>query len=333
MSEGSSWSRPGGGDGSDGPPDAPRNDDNASSAPSEHHEPGTPLREAASTASPEESDASSEPAAAEVAAPGPAESDSDTAEAAASSKPPAPARRDTSGSAAIAAIGILLLVLSALVAGLVGYLMRDSDESYPADLQNDQYDLAAMALRQSDVPQGMELAGAVEFNNEEWAALIDEVDPEARLPQLNAQQRVRNHISIFGWPDGGTLHLAQTLSLLSQSTLYESEDAAREAITGNALCGLRLNETAPLDEFAVPAIGDETVGFYITETDEQIGKSIETVICFRTGRIVHGVVQSALDGAQDIGLVVSLAERMLVQVDNTFEGNPDPIDEVPQQGG
>ena len=56
-------------------------------------------------------------------------------------------------------------------------------------------------------------------------------------------------------------------------------------------------------------------------------------ICFRTGRIVHGVVQSALDGAQDIGLVVNMAQAMLTQVDNTFAGTPDPLDEPPAEGG
>jgi hypothetical protein len=246
--------------------------------------------------------------------------------------PTAPHHRDSSGSAAIAILGMMLLVLSGLVVALVVYVTGDNGERYPTGLANDEYDLAAMALRQRDVPRGMELAGKIEFNNDEWAAILDSVDPESRIPQLRAQQRVRNHISVFAWPDGGTAHLAQTLNLLAQSTLYETEAAAREAIVGAALCGLRLPETSPIEDFVVPRIGDESVGFFVISNDPDIGISIETVVCFRTGRIVHGIVQSALDGAHDIALTVRLAQKMLTQVERTFAGNPDPVDPDPNAG-
>jgi hypothetical protein len=224
----------------------------------------------------------------------------------------------------------MLLVLSALIAGLVAFVTADSGTEYPLRLANDDYDLAAMALRERDLPAGLVLAGKIEFDNEEWAMIIDDVDPESRIRQLEAQRRVRNHVTIFAWPEGGTFHLAKTLSVIAQSTLYETEAAARDSVAG--LCGLRLDERLPVDEFPVPRIGQDAVGFFVTSTDPQIGKSIETVFCFRTGRVVHGIVQNALDGAQDMRLVVNLARRMLVRVENVFAGRPDPVDDDPAGG-
>jgi hypothetical protein len=246
---------------------------------------------------------------------------------------PAPAHHapanDSGGSTVIAVLGMMLLVLSGLVVGLIAYVNSDEGPTYGVRMDSEDYDLDSMAVRVADIPSGLVLSDRLTFTNEEWAYALDNVDPEARLPQLEAQKRVRGTLSLFEWEDGFTQHLAETLALLSQSTIYESEDAASEAIAGSALCGLRLNDTAPIDEFNVPKIGDEAVGFFVISNDEQVGTSIDTVVCFRTGRIVHGVVQSAFEGAQDIGFVIDLARDMQRYTADTFEGTVIPADEDP----
>ncbi len=319
MPEESQWSRPGGDTENTGPPASSATPPSLPGAAKGQHE--SPASDAGDAVATLATDGTTSP--------------STDAETPAEAPPPSHAAvmADSSGSTVIAVLGMMLLVLSALIVGLVVYVTSEDDGNFPTRLADDDYDLAAMALRERDTPGDLSLAGKLEFSNEEWSAILDSVDPEARLPQLEAQERVRNHISIFAWPDGGTFHLAQTLSLLSQSTLYESVSAAEEALAGSALCGLRLDETAPVDDFKVPAIGDSSVGFFVTTADPDIGTSIETVVCFRTGRVVHGVVQSALDGAQDIGLVVGLARKMLVHVENAFDGTADPLDEDPNEGG
>jgi hypothetical protein len=240
---------------------------------------------------------------------------------------------------------MMLLVLSALIAGLIAFVTRDDDEAqdYPVSLANDDYDLAAMAIRNRDTPAGLELVGSLGFDNTDWAILLDEADPEPRLAQLEAQQRVRNHVSVFAWEPGGSARLGEVLNLLSQSTLYETEEAAAEAIRGSALCGLNIPLTSPVEDFSVPTIADQSVGFYVEAdtvvidvdevTQEQtVARIIETVVCFRTGRIVHGVVQRAWDGSQDPNFVIGLARDMLTHVDNSFAGVDDPLD-TEEEGG
>jgi hypothetical protein len=243
---------------------------------------------------------------------------------------PAHARADSSGSTVIAVLGLMLLVLSAMVAGLVAFVMDgDDDVEFSANRPSEDYALEEMALRVSDVPSGMTLGDRLQLDNEQWAIAIDQVDPESRIPQLEAQGRIRNQVSVFGWSDSTTAKFGQMFQLLSQSTLYETEAQAQEAIAGAALCGLRLDDTSPIDEFSVPRVGDESVGFFVTMTDESLGRSVETVVCFRTGRIVHGVVQSSFDGAQDIALVVGLARKMFDRTEAWFDGSGAAPDEDP----
>ena len=237
----------------------------------------------------------------------------------------------SSNAALIPIIGGLLLVVGAVVVALLAYLDRDSGDRYPSNRGDDEYDLASMALRSIDVPAGLTLATTLEFNNAEWSEIVGAEDPEMKKAQLDSQKRIRNQLAFFTWPDNTTTeHLGQTLSVTSQSTLFETDDAA-EAET-NRLCGLLINEADPLEEFDVPKLADQSVGFTVTSNQEGIGKSYEVAICFRTGRIVHGVVQSGLEGTQDIGLVVRMARRMLAHVNSTFDGNPEPLDPAPETG-
>ena len=250
--------------------------------------------------------------------------------------PAAAAGRNEPASAAweLPVIGAMTVVLLAIVAGLVAYLQQDEDTEYSVNRGDDEYDLPSMALRNADMPQGLVLARRIEFDNEQWAVLTDEEDPEGRQNQLEAQERIRNSVSYFTWPGATTTeHLGEVLSITSQSTLFETPDAAEEETS--RLCGLLIDERDPLVEFAVPSLGDESVGFYVTTVQEGVGTSIDTVVCFRTGRIVHGVVQTGLKGTEDIGLSVTLAERMLDRVDQTFEGEAAPLDDedLPAQEG
>ena len=234
----------------------------------------------------------------------------------------------------LAMMGVLVLVLLGLAGGLAWYLLRDdsSGAAYATDKPNDSYDLESMQLRNKDLPENMVRKSrndALTFTNQEWAQLLSPSDPARKESQLTAQKRVRNLVSVFGWDDPDNARIGQAISFLSESTLYETEEAAKADT--NRLCGLRIDEKDPLKEFKAPRLGDQSVGFTVTSTNASIGKSIETVVCFRTGRIVHGVIQTSFLGSENQALVVSLAKRMLAQVDKTFSGKPNPKDEEPPQ--
>jgi hypothetical protein len=226
--------------------------------------------------------------------------------------------------------GAMALAIIALAAGLVAYLQRDHGPSYTDALADDEYLLDAMSLRNRDMPPGLNLVSRVEFTNEEWASVTRPDDPERALRQLDSQGRIRNNVAIFSWSGSPYVHLAETRNIISQSTLYASAEDARDEL--ERLCGLFIDERQPLVEFPVPRLGDQSVGFYVTTPAEDFAATIETVVCFRTGRIVHGVMQTAFEGAQDIALTVRLAERMLARVDETFSGKAVPLDTPTNQG-
>ena len=112
---------------------------------------------------------------------------------------------------------------------------------------------------------------------------------------------------------------ARTSTLITtQSTLYESVEDAQASM--ELFCGIPVDDsTAPETEtFWVDGLGDEATGFFMKPPPTELGRLIDTVVCFRTGRIVHAVVQNALDGSQDVELTVWLARRMLERVDIAF---------------
>jgi len=236
----------------------------------------------------------------------------------------------------------MALALAAVIAGLAFYLLRDSGGGgdYATGLGNDDYDLEAMALRNADLPQGLELTVRAAFDNEEWALITDEAEAERYQKQFDAQKRVRNLVSVFAWAPGKPAKPGMALNILSQSTLYETEEAASDALGGSALCGLNVDPAAPVSDFKVPRLADESAGFSVDSDtitidvdsvtqEETVAKIIETVVCFRTGRVVHGVVQRAWDGSQDEALVIDLARDMLVHADKAFAGKEDPLDKEP----
>ena len=271
-----------------------------------------------------------------------------TAEAAGTGKP-------TTGpgvsGALLPILGLMLMALATLVVGLVVFLTREEKQGFPANRNEADYDLPAMALRNTDLPSGMELFGRVAFDNEKWADIVGGDDPETKLAQLNASGRIRNNVNIFRWADDttGTRHFGETISLIAQSTVFNTVESAKESISGRAgstlkpFCGLAVNDQNEIRDFPVPKIGDQSAGFRVISLDEPlrisqdiaipIGTGIETVVCFRTGSVVHGIIQNARQGGDDIALVVGLAQRMLERAKNEFAGDPDPLDKPSSDGG
>lgn len=246
---------------------------------------------------------------------------------------PAPPGGSRSNRGLLAAMLGVVFIALAVSTAIVGWALTQDDDSsgYPTGHPDEEYDLEAMQLRNVDLPSGIMRAEGDGFDNDEWAQLLAPDDPDPAKNQLAAQGRVRNQVSYFTW-DNPVEHLGEVLSVTSQSTLYVDEDTAHESIRG--LCGLLLDERNPLKEFAVPGLGDESTGFQMSTPNDTFGSTLETVICFRTGRVVHAVSQSGLRGTDDIALSVRLAERMLRRVDETFDGKAVPLDSpVPTETG
>ena len=200
--------------------------------------------------------------------------------------------------------------------------------SYATDLADADYQLDAMQLANDDMPEkGLQSIVSDSFTNEEWAQVfaqrIPSIDPAQKTIQLEAQGRVRGYVSVFSWDDP-VQHLGRIQEIESHSTLYTNEEAASRAISQSA-CGLLIADDKLIEEFTVPAIGDESTGFFNEDTIDYLGKSVDTVVCFRTGRIVHAILQNGLDGTQDIDVSVQLARRMLTYVDASFDGKDRPV--------
>lgn len=205
----------------------------------------------------------------------------------------------------------MTLALAALVAACGG-------EQYPDDLADDHYPLRSMLLTLDDIPFAMQEVVVEEFDNAEWAAGFETEDPLAKERQFDAQGRIRNALAVFAW-ESPIEHLGSPRLITTQSTLYEDVEAARASLRG--ICGLPFDDAtiADLREFPVKGLGDESVGLFLVNRAE-VGAIIDTIVCFRTGRVVHAVTQNGLEGTEDVVLAVRLARRMLEKVDRAFAG-------------
>jgi len=219
--------------------------------------------------------------------------------------------------------GVLLfpaavLLLAASCADSRSYATGKSDDDYPLD---------AMMLVDSDLPAGIARTDEKGFANDEWASVFPAEDTDATKTTLDGQQRIRNHIAFFTW-ENPQEHFGKVLSITSQSTLYKDEASASKSLHEYRFgaCGLILTEqdASRAEAFAVPRLGNDAVGLFISQQQETLGTSIDTVVCFRTGRIVHAVVQTGLDGTQDVALSVTLAERMLAHVQAALDSKATP---------
>jgi hypothetical protein len=186
-----------------------------------------------------------------------------------------------------------------------------------------------MALKPADMPiAGLDPSFSEDFTNEEWAQAfqkaLPDIDASQKAIQLEAQGRQLGHLAFFSWDSSSWVeHLGRVQQIESHSTIYVDEESASNALRFHA-CGLLIADDQPLDEFEVPKLGAESTGFFsTTEFDVgqvSFGQFIETIVCFRTGRVVHAVVQGGLDGTEDKDLGVELAKRMLTYVNATFDG-------------
>ncbi|MEO8540140.1 MAG: hypothetical protein ABI577_10410 [bacterium] len=220
---------------------------------------------------------------------------------------------------AVRALALLLVSIPLLAACSEG---RD----YPSNKGDGDYDLAAMSLRESDMPPDFVQQQIDEpaFDNQRWATeVFDTDDPEAKAAQLDAQGRLTNHVAAFTPPG-----LGKVLSITSVSTLYTNDKAAEEA-TNRFACGLPIKESVPLEPFIVPKIADQTTGFFVAQDNGSGLTFVDTTLCFRTGRIVHALQQTSLPGVEDIAAAVRLAERWLEHVNDSFDGKPVP---TPEEG-
>lgn len=213
-------------------------------------------------------------------------------------------------------------IVATLIAGTLLLLAGcggDGGTTYSTNWGDDDYDLEAMSLREADVPDGYLEQDQIEFNNDEWAEVLDDVDPEAKLRQLEATGRIRNFIKIFA-RERPLEHLGRPYQFTSHSTLFATPEQAAESV--DKFCDVPIDETNPVEDFEVPDLGDQSSGFSVSEQLENFGESIDTVVCFRTGRVVHAVVQSGLEGTHDQQLSIDLARSMLGNVEAYFKGEP-----------
>lgn len=210
----------------------------------------------------------------------------------------------------------MLIRTGALLLGaILVFSACDDARTYPEKGDND-YDLAAMALTEADLPAGFvqQDIGEAEFTNEQWAQFYGVDDVDAKLNQLKAQSRIRSHVTTFR-PD----ELGKVFSITAISTVYENDKAAVDSSQKFA-CGLPIDDKQPLSPFGVPTIGQASNGFFVSNTSENGLRLIDTTICFRTGRVLHAVQQTGLPGTEDIALAVRLAQKMRSHVDDAFDG-------------
>jgi hypothetical protein len=227
-----------------------------------------------------------------------------------------------------------VLALCALLAafgsacGTLGLGGDDSEgggrQDYPTEFSDGTLDLEAMALRDADMPErGLQRLVGDTFTNEEWSRAFESqvplVDAAQKQIQLDAQGRVLGYLALFTW-DAPIEHLGRTQQIESHSVIYVDEEAASNAMRFHA-CGLLIGDDQQLDQFEVPRLATESTGFFFETTVDPLGKFVDTVVCFRTGRVLHAVVANGLDGTQDSAINIALARKMLGYVEATLDGD------------
>ena len=191
------------------------------------------------------------------------------------------------------------------------------EEEFATDLPDDAYPLEDMLLDLEDLPLAMENANTNTFDNGEWAQLFDVENLRGKVNQLEARGRILGAVREFSWEEPFT-HLGGPALITIQSTLYADVESAEDSMS--LYCGSLINERTVTDytDFWVADIGDGAEGFIVGQPTTEIGRLVETVVCFRTGRIVHAVAQNGLEGTEDIALGVRIATRMYELVRTVF---------------
>lgn len=191
------------------------------------------------------------------------------------------------------------------------------EEQFATNLPDDEYPLEDMLLDLEDLPLAMENANTNTFDNGEWAQLFDVENLRGKVNQLEARGRIIGAVREFSWNEPFT-HLGGPALITIQSTLYADVESAEDSMS--LYCGSLINERTVTDytDFWVADIGDGAEGFIVGQPTTEIGRLVETVVCFRTGRIVHAVAQNGLEGTEDIALGVRIATRMYERVRTVF---------------
>ena len=216
----------------------------------------------------------------------------------------------------------LPLTILPLIAALLSAC--GDEDAFPADLPDDAYPLEAMLLDLADLPVAMDSEATLPMPNAEWAQRFGVENLRGKVAQLEARGRVTGAWRRFSW--SGQFPRGGPWVIIVQSTLYTDVEAARDSLS--LYCGARVDERAATDviEFWTPAIGDGVQGLLIGEQLEDGLGIVRTIGCFRTGRVVHAIDQTGLDGSEDIGLSVRIARRMFEHVRAVFAElePPDP---------
>ncbi len=192
-----------------------------------------------------------------------------------------------------------------------------SEHEFATELPDDAYPLEDMLLDLDDLPLRMDDQNTSTFDNDDWAQLFDVDDLRGKVNQLEARGRINAAVREFSWTSA--FPLAGPWFITVQSTLYTDVDAARDSLS--LFCGTVTDERTATDvsEFWVADIGDGVQGLILGEQVEGPGRIVETIVCFRTGRVVHAVLLQGLDGSEDIALSVRIARRMYEHVSAVFE--------------
>ena len=174
-----------------------------------------------------------------------------------------------------------------------------------------------MLLDLDQLPVPFENETTSSFDNEAWAPLFNVDNLRGKVNQLEARGRINAAVREFTWNEPFT-HLGGPAILTIQSTLYADVEAAEDSM--GLFCGALIDERSATDvtEFWVADIGDGVQGFIHGEQTSEIGRLVETVVCFRTGRVVHAVLSNGLDGTEDVALNVRIARRMFDNVRAVF---------------
>jgi curved DNA-binding protein CbpA len=239
-----------------------------------------------------------------------------------------PEPKKKSGRTAQVMLGVVagVTIFVALAVAITAAFTDDEGTEYPANLGDDEYALDQMALREEDMPEGIEFGGSGEQEAEEWALRFDVNDEDelaAKVDQMEAQGWIKNVVA-----EGGRQSIAALLGVMSVSTMYTNETTATES-TDKFACGLPIELSEQIEEFEVPEIADQTVGFHhrrevLDESGQVVVVLMETAICFRTGRIVHVAQETALEGAQNVETSIETAYKLLDRVNAAYENGPQP---------
>lgn len=217
-----------------------------------------------------------------------------------------------------ASLRLLTLPFLVALAGVLLAACGSEEAEFATDLPDDAYPLEDMLVSLDDLPIAFDNATTSTFDNGDWAQLFNVDNLRAKVNQLEARGRINAAVREFSWNEPFT-HLGGPALITVQATLYADVEAAKDSMS--LFCGTLVNERTATDvtDFWVANIGDGVQGFLLGEQTEEIGRLVETVVCFRTGRVVHAVIQNGLDGTEDIALGVRIARRMYEHVRTVFE--------------